>query len=165
MKAKKKMPTEVTTSLTLFRSPGQSHGEGAVAACVKGSIRRTQTLLERKAHRTSVMRTVEGEVEAVIAVAVAAAEVVGEAMEITIRVVVAMAGGVTEITTGVAVVTAGVVEAEATTVEMETVTMTIVEVVAGTILGQQGTHWLMHAASSNTNKSKRLKKCDHPSCC
>ena len=165
MKAKKKMPTEVTTSLTLFRSLGQSQGAGAVVACVKGSIRRTQTLLERKAHRTSVMRTVEGEVEAVIAVAVAAAEVVGEAMEITIRVVVAMAGVAMVITTGVAVATAGVVEVEATTVEMATVTMTTVEVVAGIIQGQLGTHWLMHAASSNTNKSKRPKKCDQPSCC
>ena len=112
MKAKKRMPTVVTTSLTLSRSLDQSKGEGVDEACVKGSIRRTQTLLERKAHRTSVMRTMEGAVGAAIAVAEAAAEVAEEAMEITIRVVVAMGEVAMEITTGVAVATAGVVEVE-----------------------------------------------------
>ena len=151
--------------MTLSRSLDQSKEEGVDEACVKGSIRRTQTLLERKAHRTSDTRTMEGAVGAAIAVAEAVAEVAEEAMEITIRVVVAMGEVAMEITTGVAVATAGVVEVEATTVEMETVTMNSVEVVAGTIQGQLGTHWLMHAASSNTNKSKRLKKCDNPCCC
>ena len=165
MKVKKKMLMEVTTSLTLSRSLGLSREEGVVEACAKGLTRKTQTRLELKAHRTSAMRTVEGVDEEAIVVAAAGAEVAGEAMEITIKVVVAMAGVAMVITTGVAVATAGVVEVEATTVEMATVTMTTVEVVAGIIQGQLGTHWLMHAASSNTNKSKRPKKCDHPSCC
>ena len=141
MKVKKRMRMEVTTSLTLSRSLGLSREEGVVEACAKGSTRKTQTLLELKAHRTSAMRTVEGADEVVIVVAAAGAEVAEEAMEITIKVVVAMVGAAMEIITGVEAAMVGVVEAVATTVEARTAIMIfIAEVVEGTTLGLQETH-------------------------
>ena len=135
------MLMEVTTSLTLSRSLGLSREEGVVEACAKGLTRKTQTRLELKAHRTSAMRTVEGVDEVAIVVAAAGAEVAGEAMEITIKVVVAMAGVAMEIITGVEAAMVGVVEAVATTVEARMAIMIfIAEVVEGTTLGLQETH-------------------------
>ena len=141
MKVKKRMRMEVTTSLTLSRSLGLSREEGVVEACAKGLTRKTQTRLELKAHRTSAMRTVEGADEVVIVVAAAGAELAEEAMEITIKVVVAMVGAAMEIITGVEAAMVGVVEAVATTVEARTAIMIfIAEVVEGTTLGLQETH-------------------------